>query len=228
MLKFAIGDIHGHLDRLNRVLETCARYADGRPSKRILLGDYVDRGPDSKGVVERVMQLTASGDIALYGNHEAMLLAALSDKDEDVRFFIDYGGMATLNSYGISEKIDVRPIPKAHTDWMRRLPRWHDDGLRFYCHAGIDHTLPLDEQPERILVWTKHLVPPWADLPRLIVHGHTPVEGGFPDLRRSSVNVDTGCCFGGPLSAAVFDDVHKMPIAFVVDDEVTELPIERP
>lgn len=227
MLTFAIGDIHGHLDQLDHVLETCARYADGRTRKHVMIGDYVDRGPDSKGVVERLMTMTARGDVALYGNHEDMLVAALSDKNEDVRFWIDNGGMTTLNSYRIRD-IDARLLPKAHIDWMRRLPRWHDDGRRFYCHAGVDHTLPLTEQPERILLWTREVLPPWADLPRFIVHGHNALEDGRPELRKNFINIDTGCGLGGPLSAAVFDDKQNEPIALIISNNVIELPEARP
>jgi serine/threonine protein phosphatase 1 len=228
MLTFAIGDVHGHLDKLDRVLATCARYADGRPMRHVLVGDYVDRGPDSRGVIARAMELTARGAVALKGNHEDMLLAALSDANEDVRFWIDNGGYPTLLSYGI-DPIDARLLPAEHLDWMRRRPLFHDDGHRFYCHAGVDPTIPLSEQTRGVLLWTREETPTWADLPRLIVHGHTPVGDGFPDVRRGSVNLDTGCGLGGPLSAAAFDDAGREPVALIVEDEIVEFyPRVRP
>lgn len=196
MLTFAIGDVHAHRDKLDHMLETCARYADGRPHRHVFVGDYVDRGPDSRAVIERIMVMTSRGDIALKGNHEVMLLAALSDADPDVRFWIDNGGYPTLLSYGI-DQIDARLIPADHLTWLRKLPPWYDDGLRFYCHAGIDPTIPLVEQREAVLLWTRVPVPLWAVLPRLIVHGHNPVEDRFPAVNMTSVNIDTGAALAG-------------------------------
>ena len=216
----AVGDVHGDLDALDRAIAGARAYADGRPLRFVFLGDYVDRGPDSAGVVRRLMERTSEGDIALKGNHEDMLIAALSDKNEDVRFWIDNGGYPTLVSYGI-DPIDARLIPKDHLDWMRRLPLCWDDGLRFYCHAGVDPTLPLSEQREKDLLWRRELVSPHVDLPRLIVHGHTSIDR-YPVIWPNSVNLDTGCGMGGLLSAAVFDRANEKPIALVVDGEVTE------
>jgi serine/threonine protein phosphatase 1 len=195
-LTAAVGDVHGDLEALDRLVAAVLGYADGRPLRFVFLGDYVDRGPDSRGVVARVMERVARGDVALKGNHEAMLLAALSDRDADVRFWIDYGGYPTLMSYGI-DPVDARLIPREHLDWMRSLPLFHDDGLRFYCHAGIDPALPLHDQREEVLLWRRELVSPWADLPRLIVHGHTAI-GPRPVLWRNSLGLDTGCGMGGP------------------------------
>lgn len=223
VLTAAVGDIHGHLGALDRAISAVERYAAGRPVRFIFLGDYVDRGPDSKGVIARLMERTARGDIALKGNHEEMLLTALSDRNDDVRLIIDSGGYATLVSYGI-EPIDFRLIPKDHLDWMRRLPLFHDDGQRFYCHAGIDHNCPLDQQDAKVLLWRRELVSPWAKLPRLIVHGHIILPDPFPNMQRNSINLDTGCGAGGPLSAAVFDSARQQPVALVVDGDVVEWP----
>jgi serine/threonine protein phosphatase 1 len=217
----AVGDIHGDLASLDRTIAAVEQYADGRPLRTIYLGDYVDRGPDSRGVVSRLMERTARGDIALKGNHEAILLAALSDKNEDVRFAIDNGGYPTLLSYGI-QPIDFRLIPKVHTDWMRQLQLSYDDGLRFFCHAPINPARALDDQLEKDLLWTRDLIPLSADLPRLIVHGHIIQADPFPNMQENSINLDTGCGAGGPLSAAVFDGSTKQPIAVVVDGDTIE------
>lgn len=221
----AVGDIHGHLDALDRAISAIERYADGRPIRIVFIGDYISRGPNSKGVVTRLIERTSRGDIALKGNHEDMLLSALSDRHEDVRFAIDNGAYPTLVSYGI-EPIDFRLIPGEHIDWIRRLPLFFDDGLRFYCHAGVDHTRPLDKQHETALLWRKDPVSPSADLPRLIVHGHIILPDPIPNVQENSVNLDTGCGAGGPLSAAVFDTFRKNPLALIVDGDVIEWPEE--
>lgn len=215
----AVGDVHGDLAQLDRAIEGARRWADGRALRFVFLGDYVDRGPDSAGVIRRLVERTAEGDVALKGNHEDMLLAALSDADEDVRFWIDNGGEPTLLSYGIDDVIDARRLPEDHLDWMKRRPLSFDDGLRFYCHAGIDPTLPLDGQRDRDLIWWRHIVSPHVDLPRLIVHGHI-VVGRRPAVRRNSVSLDTGCGQGGPLSVAVFDRVRRAPVALIVGGEI--------
>jgi serine/threonine protein phosphatase 1 len=224
MITFAIGDIHGHLDELDKTLDACARYADGRPYRNVFLGDYVDRGPDTKGVICRLMERTAVGDIALFGNHEEMLLnAAITDSDEHVKFWVDHGGYPTLVSYGLHDRIEARRLPKDHLEWMRRLPLFHDDGLRFYCHANIIPGIPLHSQQRAVLIWTRDPLSPNIRLERLIVHGHVPTEDARPRLTPTELCLDTGCGFGRSLSAAVFDQTTRNPMAFIVGGEVEEL-----
>ena len=97
-----------------------------------------------------------------------------------------------------------------------RLTTHHDDGLRFFVHAGIDPTRPLDRQHRHDLLWMREpfLSDP-RDHGRFIVHGHTPVRGGQPDLRANRVNIDTAAVMGGPLTAAVFDESKPAPIGFL-------------
>ena len=125
---YAIGDAHGCLDQLQRLVELCERDAGAHRSKLIMLGDYVDRGPDSRGVIDFLIDLQKwSPDeiICLRGNHEDLLLHALEGEDAKLSW-LSNGGDATLLSYRASRATD---LPPSHTDWIRSLPLFHDDGL---------------------------------------------------------------------------------------------------
>jgi serine/threonine protein phosphatase 1 len=214
----AIGDIHGSLPKLHALLARCHLYADGRPMAFTFLGDYIDRGRESAGVVRTVMELQSQlGDrvIALKGNHEAFALGVV-DGTIPADDWLSQGGMATLASYGVAR---AGELPREHVDWLRALPLSHDDGRRFFVHAGIDPRRPLAAQREHDLLWIREpFLSDRRDHGRLIVHGHTPVETGMPDLRANRVNLDTGAVFGGPLTAAIFSDAQAEPIAFLHAD----------
>jgi serine/threonine protein phosphatase 1 len=217
-LTYAVGDIHGSLDKLRRLVVQCDRHADGRPMTWIFLGDYIDRGPDSRGVIETLMalQTRAPGQVVtLMGNHEGMLLGVL-DRGGAARLWHAQGGVATLQSYGVSSAGD---LPPPHLDWVRALRLRFDDGRRFFVHAGVNPSVALDAQEDFDLLWIRE--PFLSDrraYGRLIVHGHTPVSTGVPELRSNRLNLDTGAVFGGPLTAAVFDDTQTEPIAFLQSD----------
>ena len=212
---YAIGDIHGSWDKLRRLIARCEQHADGRSAKFVFLGDYIDRGPESSDVIRFLIERQSDqGDsvVTLMGNHEAMMLGVL-DGSMKRSIWLEQGGAATLQSYGVA---DVRDLPSAHLDWLRSLQLTHDDGQRFFVHAGVDPDLPLDAQSEPALLWIREpFLSDQRDYGRLMVHGHTPVRTGMPDLRRNRLNVDTGAVFGGPLTAAVFDAVQTEPITFI-------------
>jgi serine/threonine protein phosphatase 1 len=214
-LTYAIGDVHGSLDMLVKLVARCHVHAADTPMTLVFLGDYIDRGPNSAGVVQLLMELAADmpgGVIALKGNHEAMALDVL-DGAAPAEFWLSQGGAQTLASYGGA---NVHAMPQEHVQWLRALPTHFDDGRRFFVHAGVDPQRPLDAQKEEDLLWIRE---PFLfddrDYGRLIVHGHTPLETGTPDLRANRLNLDTGAVFGGPLTAAVFDDATTDPIAFL-------------
>ena len=215
-LTIAIGDIHGCRDMLERLLERCFRFAAGRPLRLVFLGDYIDRGPDSRGVVETLiaLQRRLTDVICLRGNHEALLLEALATGD--MRLWLFNGADRTLASYGVDE---VSALPGDHLAWYAALKTSFDDGQRFFVHAGVDPERALDNQTEHDLVWMREpFLSRECDYGRLIVHGHTPLRAGKPDLRRCRLNIDTGAVYGGRLTAAVFDHAQRDPIAFLSDD----------
>ena len=217
VLAYAIGDVHGCLDKLVRLLARCREHAGDRPSRLVFVGDYLDRGPNSRGVIETLMKLQRKEPtrvICLRGNHEAMMLEAAHTGDDDM--WLLNGGGCTLGSYGIAQAPDM---PPAHLDWVAALPLTFDDGRRLFVHAGVNPRVPLDRQAEQDLLWIREpFLSSRSDYGRLIVHGHTPLHTGVPDLRRNRLNIDTAAVFGGPLTAAVFEDARREPVAFITDD----------
>ena len=217
-LIFAVGDVHGSLCKLDSLIERCEQYADGRAMTFVFLGDYIDRGPQSAGVVGRVLDLQSQMPervIALKGNHEAILLGVV-DGDIPTDYWLAQGGAETLQSYGVAS---AGELPSAHVDWLRSLWLSHDDGRRFFVHAGIDPERSLDAQQETDLIWIREpFLSDRRDHGRLIVHGHTPLMTRKPDLRTNRLNIDTGAVFGGPLTAAVFGEAEAKPLSFVQVD----------
>jgi serine/threonine protein phosphatase 1 len=215
LVTFAIGDVHGALHKLQNLIARCEAHAEDRPRKYVFLGDYIDRGPHSAEVIRLLMELQGrapDGVITLKGNHESMLLEAI-DGALEPEDWLGQGGAATLQSYGAG---NAGELPREHLDWLRALPLTHDDGRRFFVHAGVDPRSPLDAQVEEALLWIREpFLSSRRDYGRLIVHGHTPLGGGVPDLQSNRLNLDTGAVFGGPLSAAVFSDAATAPLEFL-------------
>jgi diadenosine tetraphosphatase ApaH/serine/threonine PP2A family protein phosphatase len=214
-LLYAIGDIHGSLQKLRDLLMLCEQHADGRTATFVFLGDYIDRGPDSRGVIEALIELQSQRPdriIALKGNHEAVAVEIL-DGQTDPESWLREGGTATLRSYRID---DVRNLPPEHVAWLRALPLCFDDGERFFVHAGIDPDKPLDAQSGDDLIWIREpFLSDGRDHGRLIVHGHTPQGDGLPDFRGNRLNLDTGAVFGGALTAAAFDTARRDPLGYL-------------
>jgi serine/threonine protein phosphatase 1 len=217
-LTYAIGDIHGCLDKLRGLLVQCEEHAEGRPATFVFVGDYIDRGPQSAAVIDCLIDLKSRHGqrvVTLMGNHEAMALAAI-DGAGPVDLWLAQGGLATLESYGAAA---LDELPSEHVAWLRALPLSHDDGRRFFVHAGVDPAAPLDAQNEFDLLWIREpFLSHRGDYGRLIVHGHTPLPDGLPDLRDNRLNLDTAAVFGGPLTAVVFDDGQTAPAGFLQAD----------
>ncbi|SIO14081.1 serine/threonine protein phosphatase 1 [Bradyrhizobium erythrophlei] len=221
---FAIGDIHGCRKKLLALLRCCGAIAQARKVKYVFLGDYVDRGPEACGVVDLLIERqrrNPGGIICLRGNHEQMLLAASHPdrSDQDLMMWMENGGRQTLASYGCDDPCD---IPAAHLAWFRSLPLTHAEAGRMYVHAGVRPDIPLNAQTEEDLLWIRE---PFLSSDQtheaFIVHGHTPVR--LPDLRANRLNLDTGACFGGPLTAAMFED-QQWPAMFINDLRVASWP----
>jgi serine/threonine protein phosphatase 1 len=213
-LTVAVGDIHGMAEKLERLLgkiEAWLSSAGDDSVQFIFLGDYVDRGPDSKGVVEKVRAMQRDGAICLRGNHEQLMIdATLSVIGE--RNFLRNGGEGTLRSFG-----SAAAFVEAQT-WMTTLPTSYDDGLRHYVHAGVRPGVPLDRQDDQTRLWIREEFLYFQGIfPRYIVHGHTPTiltnpDQHTPEIRDNRCNVDTGAGAGGALSAAIFDESRRTPI----------------
>jgi len=216
MLTFAIGDVHGCIAKLTRLLDRCLRHAGERPYRFVFVGDYVDRGPDSRSVIALLieMQRRRPADvICLRGNHEALMLEALSTGD--LSLWLLNGAAETIASYGID---DPAALPQRDFDWVAALPICYDDGRRYFVHAGVNPAFPLDQQSEHDRLWIREpFLSSTRDYGRFIVHGHTPQRSGLPELRPNRLNLDTAAVYGGPLTAAVFTAEKTEPVAFLTD-----------
>jgi serine/threonine protein phosphatase 1 len=221
----AVGDIHGMAALLEQMLRQIEQEADllRRPATVVFLGDVVNRGPDTRGVIERLSAGPARGGdrwVVLRGNHEeAMRLALSSGSPAAFDTWLRKGGVASLRSYGLSRR-DMTParavdaVGPAHLAFLSGLPLWHrEDGLVF-VHAGVKPKVPLEEQDPRTLLTTRgrFLTQPHGHSFK-VVHGHTPTRG-LPELTPWRINVDTGAVSTGVLTAALFEAPDK-PVRFL-------------
>jgi serine/threonine protein phosphatase 1 len=192
MRTLAIGDVHGCLRAFDTLLQLVAPQPD---DLLITLGDYVDRGPDSRGVLERLLQLHATGRlIALRGNHEQMLFDARIP-NENYFMWLECGGRQTLRSYG-AEKLtpeDLTRIPEAHWVFLQESCRdWYEIDTHFFVHANVHPDLPLAAQPTEALYWEKlYLAVPHLS-GKVMVCGHTRQTDGWPKNLGFAVCIDTG------------------------------------
>lgn len=220
---YAIGDVHGRHDLLRDLLgrieqDIASAVGDGAASSRIiLLGDYIDRGTESRDVIETIrLGCETRGWVCLKGNHEAMLLAAL-DGQIDWEMWLSNGGVETAFSYGVATRdftstgrMDelgpalIAAIPEAHLTLLRSLPTHVELGDYFFCHAGIRPGVPVDAQMPEDLMWIRDLfLDSRADHGKRIVHGHTPRME--PEILPNRINVDTGAYLTNRLSCVVLE-----------------------
>lgn len=219
---YAIGDVHGRLDKL-RAIETAvadhfARSGDVEAATVILLGDYIDRGPDSRGVVEHLLPRRFAGlpTRCLLGNHEAAMLEFL-ERPAIGPAWLRYGGMATLASYGVSmpagpvsDRMEalreslLAQVPRAHVAFMEGLETWIHLGGYLFVHAGVRPGRPLDRQSKADMLEIREPFLSYGRaLPWRVVHGHTVTDE--PELRPHRIGIDTGAYAGGQLSCAVIE-----------------------
>ncbi len=174
-----IGDIHGCLTAMETLL---AAVKPGRDDLVVTLGDYVDRGPDVRGVIDRVMELDrACRLVPLRGNHELMMLEA---RQEDFDFWFDFGGRETLASYGSDGSSGwIDKVPREHWEFIeQRCVDYHETASHIFVHAGLDPDVPLADQEQHTLFWQKlipSLVIPHVSGKRVIC-GHTAQHTGLP------------------------------------------------
>jgi len=224
-LVYAVGDVHGHLDALEPLILTLAEDAlASQPAERpmlIFVGDYVDRGPASAGVVERILGLmreTAFEVRTLKGNHEEALLQFLEEPSFGATW-ADFGGNTTLASYGVqppAQRTDTEAwikasealaeaLPAEHLEFYRNLELMIEVGDYAFVHAGVRPGVPLSRQSEKDLIWIRQefLTAP-GRFEKIIVHGHTPMEE--PQVLPARIGIDTGVYATGVLTAVRLDD----------------------
>lgn len=216
---YAIGDIHGRLDLLERAIKAIERDVaeHGSDAVTVTLGDYVDRGPASRGVIERLAANPfPTPYIALKGNHEALLDAFLADPTVGLQWR-RLGGLETLHSYGVpvsgvmvGRDLDQAAealraaLPTAHTGFLQSLRTSLSHGRYFLCHAGVRPGVPLERQDENDLLWIREeFLRSNMDFGKIVVHGHTPIEQ--PEVLPNRINIDTGAFATGRLTCVALD-----------------------
>jgi calcineurin-like phosphoesterase family protein len=219
---FVIPDIHGRLDLLCEGLAQIIERSRDKGGVIVALGDYVDKGPASKGVIDRLLAGVGEGFslITLKGNHDAMMVDALQDPAK-IADWLAKGGDAALGSYGG----EIANIPQIHIDWLSRLGLIHLDAHRLYVHAGVDPELPLSQQREKTLLWKRYPKGFPDGFGKLhVVHGHDNCPDG-PLLYQGRTNLDTLAWRTGRFTIGVFDDDRPGgPIDFIV---IKGTPAER-
>ncbi|MDE2182946.1 MAG: serine/threonine protein phosphatase [Alphaproteobacteria bacterium] len=216
---YAIGDVHGRADLLDRLLERIWADAGEGPlcNLIVLLGDYVDRGQQSRQVLERLVAFDRPGwrMVALRGNHDQMVLNFLADPPI-YRAWREFGAPQTLVSYGVAPPADDKnslerardalaaAMPEAHVDFLRTLPYSHVVGGYMFVHAGVRPGVALDRQVPADLMWIRDefLLSDCA-FGKIVVHGHTPSER--PVVMPNRIGVDTGAYATGCLTAVVLE-----------------------
>lgn len=220
---YAVGDLHGYDTQLSHVLELIERDG-GRDAEIVFLGDLVDRGPDSRTVVDRLMTGIDAGRNwhVIKGNHDRMFTRFVRDgRTDDPRILSGLlwlnprlGGVQTLESYGVSNAgdrdaadlwRDAREcVPENHVRFLENLPLWHRNGPLLFVHAGIAPGVSLEDQDDDDLIWIRQ---PFLEYqgthPYLIVHGHTALE--HPEHAGNRINLDGGGGYGRPVYPAVFE-----------------------
>ncbi len=230
LVYYAIGDIHGELDKLRSLHHHILNYHNAiyvdRSFAIVHLGDYVDRGPNSHGVIDYIQSLDEEKGfdvINLQGNHEVLMLKAHQSPKQTARHhWLANGGERTLASYA-DDDVKNKTL-NTHLKWIESLPTLYRDEARdlIFVHAGINpETYP--EYDKDVHLWTRNArffqSEHWEN-PKLIgttvIHGHTPTLTDYPDISKDGrrINVDTGACYGGPLSAVVLAEGDKPRFLF--------------
>lgn len=221
---YAIGDIHGRSDLLSellRLIEQDAAHSPPHARKTLVfLGDYVDRGPDSRGVIEKLCHGLPHGFEAVFlkGNHEEILLEFLDDPTL-LGSWRRNGGERTLESYGVDcgrlARENAKPaawrdafasaLPPAHVNFLRHLRLTHEIGDYAFVHAGVRPGVPLDAQDPADLLWIRdEFLTSQEPFGKIVVHGHTP--GACPVVRSNRIGIDTGAVFSEHLTALRLED----------------------
>lgn len=219
---YAVGDIHGRADLLVPLQERIRADAAAAPSletRVVYLGDYVDRGPASRDVLQILIDSGAASPRAthLMGNHEAMMLRFLDDSSVGPDWFA-YGGLATLMSYGVQIRGDVdaaerltvlqrelaEALPPSHREFLSRLPTHVGFGDYFFAHAGVRPRVPLEQQADADLIWIREEFLGSREFHgKIVVHGHS--FKTEPEFLANRIGIDTGAYATGRLTCLVLE-----------------------
>ena len=226
---YAVGDIHGRADLLSLALRGINTDCRRRPADRpitVFIGDYIDRGPDSRAVLDLLLRWREDNEaVFIRGNHERFLPKFLADS-RTLDAWRQNGGLETLLSYGLKPTINpdrheqVRladeladALPRQHRDFLESLDLCFSCGEYLFVHAGIRPGVPIQEQTEDDLLWIREeFLAHEQPFERFVVHGHTPVK--VPDLRSNRINIDTGAFATGCLTCIVIEGsgIAQLPI----------------
>jgi len=216
-----IGDLHGRSDLLDKMVDEIKRDIDQNPARESLtvtLGDYVDRGPDSRGVLDRLVRNPFPTDyIALKGNHEELFETFLTRPAIGPQWR-RLGGLETLHSYkvpvtqmmvgqGFDEAAEAlrQALPEAHSTFLGGLKLSLTFGGYFLCHAGVRPGVPLESQKAEDLLWIRdEFLSSKAHFGKIVVHGHTPTQS--PEVLANRINIDTGAFATGRLTCLVIEE----------------------
>jgi len=226
---YAIGDVHGYLQLLKKIHQKIRKDLNNNPTEQykiVFLGDYIDRGPDSAGCVQYLLDLSAEDDhvICLKGNHEDKLEKYLATPLDIAESFFTYGGVECAMSYGVDmtgykstdeHNIDVcnqlnKNIPLEHRQFYSSLAKFATFGDYYFTHAGVRPGVMLTEQSDNDLMCIRsEFISNTALYEKVIVHGHTPA---YPmEILPNRINVDTGAYYTGVLSCIVLDGMsHRV------------------
>ena len=222
---YAVGDIHGRLDLLQQLWKMIEADAANTSAKKLVvfIGDYVDRGPDSKGVLEFLRNLRLEGGtvLCLRGNHDQAVLDFIADANF-YRSWKNFGAPETLLSYGVRPPLFdndgelerarsefVEKCPADHVKFLESLPYSYTVGSYFFSHAGARPGIPLEEQDPQDLLWIRDdFLDQRNAFDKIVVHGHTPEDS--PRRRPQRIGIDTGAYATGCLTAVVLEKTeHK-------------------
>jgi serine/threonine protein phosphatase 1 len=205
---FAIGDIHGCITQFNRLMAQLD--IDAAEDTLVFVGDYIDRGPDSKGVIDAILDIGKDirNVVCLSGNHEDMFLNYCRDRsDEDL--YMSNGGMRTLASYGFSrEGTEELILPESHRDFFSSLRTYHETDDYIFVHAGLRPGVPLDQQDREDLLWIRfEFINSQYDFGKTVIYGHTPISLNKPFIDRNKICIDTGAVYGGRLTCIELPEI---------------------
>jgi serine/threonine protein phosphatase 1 len=215
---YAVGDVHGRDDLLDHTMSQIDEHLALNPVARpieVYLGDYIDRGPDSRQVLDRLVnRYLTRATVCLLGNHEFYMMEFLK-KPEILVEWQSYGGLATLASYGLEPIMNAteaqqeelaatlkRTLPNSHRLFLERLALSFTCGDFYFVHAGVRPGVPLKTQSQDDLLWIRdEFLLHEESFGKIVVHGHTPVLQ--PEIRRNRINIDTGAYATGRLTCLV-------------------------